>query len=177
MVVAEMLLENFPDEPEGDIAKRHTALVCRDALADIARGMRLQDFIFMSDGEIQAGTHENASVLSDICEATIGAVFLDGGLEPVKAFISSRWQDKMQIPADPPRDPKSSLQDWAQRCGKPLPVYRVTDSVGSSHAPVFTVEVLVEGLPPVTARGSSKKIAEKSAAEQLLQYIKDNMDV
>lgn len=168
LVVAETLYRRFPSEAEGSLARRHTALVRKEALARVARAIGLGNWITMSRGEEDAGGRENAAILADVCEAVLGAVYLDGGLAPAKAFIESQWSVIMEEDTAPPKDAKTALQEWAQQRGKPLPVYETVGSQGPDHNPVFTVQVTVQGLPAVRASGSSKRVAAQAAAQELL---------
>jgi len=98
-------------------------------------------------------------VLADCCEAVIAALYLDGGLEAARAFVTRHWQPLLAVNRLPPRDPKTALQEWAQARGRPLPDYREVDRSGPDHAPSFVVEVSVEGLPPARAEGVDRAIA------------------
>lgn len=171
LVVAEMLLHHFPDEAEGEIAKRHTALVRRETMAEVARQIGVGAFMDISTGEEQAGTRENESVLADMMEAILAAIYLDAGMEKVKKTIQTYWLPLLQSYATPPQDPKTQLQEWAQARKKSLPVYDIVHQSGPDHAPDFTVKVIVEGFAPVTGTGKSKRAAEQDAAEKLLEKI------
>jgi len=168
LVVAEMLLERFPKEEEGDLAKRHVALVRQEALARLAADIGLGRFIRIARGEEEMGGRENPAILSDVMEALLAALYLDGGLEAARNFIVPLWTPAMETVATPPKDAKTSLQEWAQRGGRPLPSYREIGREGPPHAPIFTVEVTVRGEAPATGEGPSKRLAEQAAAEALL---------
>jgi len=169
LVVTELLFRRFEHEREGPLARRLAALVDRDSLVAVAREIGLGRYIKMSPGEAQAGTRDQPTVLADACEAVIGALYLDGGLPAAAQFIERLWSP--MVTPDPPRDPKTTLQEWAQSQRRKLPRYRVVDVSGPPHHPLFTVEVRVEPLPAVTAQGSSKRVAEQAAAQQLLALI------
>ncbi len=171
LVVADMLYHRFGKEREGDLAKRHTGLVRMETLADIARTIGLGQAVRLSDSESAAGGAAKPNILADVCEAVIGALYIDGGLDAAKRFIETHWKDRLETTAGPPQDPKSRLQEWAQRRGLPVPEYRIKEQEGPPHDPVFTVEVTVAGKDPVSATGSSKRAAEKAAATQLLTQI------
>jgi ribonuclease III len=171
LVVADMLYRAYPDEEEGALARRHSALVCRDALARVAGALDLGDFLTLSRGEEEGGGRRNPAVLADACEALIGALYLDGGLGAAEAFIRRHWSRLMQARQQPPRDAKTALQEWAQGEGRPLPAYETVGVEGPDHAPTFCVRVRVEGLEPVTANGPSKRAAEQAAAERLLSQV------
>lgn len=168
LAVAEILYRRFPTEAEGSLARRHTALVRKEALARVAEAVQLGRFITMSKGEEDAGGRENPAILADVCEAVLGALYLDGGLAPAKAFIERHWSAIMEEAAAPPKDAKTALQEWAQQRGKPLPVYETVGSEGPDHSPVFTIQVSVQGLAPARATGTSKRAAAQLAAQTLL---------
>ena len=169
LVVADMLMTRFPDENEGDLARRHASLVSRDSLAIVARMLDLGRFLRMSSGEAGAGTADSASVLADSLEAVFGALYQDGGMEAGAPVIERLWSPLIEAAPLPPREVKTALQEWAQARGLPLPAYRVVAEEGPPHKPVFTVEVRVRDLAPATGTGGSKRIAEQEAAGALLE--------
>jgi ribonuclease-3 len=168
LVVAEMLLETFADEEEGDLGYRFTALARREALARVARDIDLGGYIRLSEGERDTGGAEKDGVLANACEAVIAALYQDGGLDPAAAFIRAYWRPMLEEDPNPRKDPKTALQEWAQAAGRPLPQYRVISREGPDHAPEFTVEVSLAGEDAVTGTGAAKRAAEQAAAETLL---------
>lgn len=170
LVVAHMLLEAFPDEREGDLAKRHVALVRKETLARVARAVGLSGAMRLSPGEEQSGTRQNDSVLSDICEAVIGALFLDGGFAVAERFVRARWREMLQEDIAPPRDYKSALQEWLQGRGLERPGYELAEQGGPAHAPFFTVRASGGG-QSATGQGSTRKGAEQTAAQALLEQL------
>src|ERR1700722_9310288 len=117
LVIAELLWRRFPDEAEGPLTRRHTQLVRREALAEVAKAIELAPWIIMSAGEHGAGTRDIPGILADVCEAVIAALYLDGGLAVAAAFIHRHWERLIEADATPPRDPKTALQEWAQARG------------------------------------------------------------
>lgn len=176
LVVAEMLLQHFPAESEGDIAKRHAALVQAKALHDVALALELGTYLSLSRGEHRSGGRYKMTVLADAAEALIGALYFDGGLAAAKVFVEKHWQQQMQSFELPPMDVKTRLQEWAQKRGDPLPEYTLLSRTGADHSPVFVMEVKVEGLPPARGTSNSKRDAQKAAAEALLQIIEEQTD-
>lgn len=164
LIVAELLWRRFPMEAEGELTRRQTHLVRRDALAEVARAVGLGGQLIVSAGEDAAGVRANASVLADVCEAVIAALYLDGGLSAARRFIEKRWEPRLSKLVEPPRDPKTALQEWVQARGLPLPSYRTVATEGPPHRRRFTVTVSIEGFSPATASGSSKRAAETAAA-------------
>jgi ribonuclease-3 len=171
LVVADMLFQAFPDEAEGALARRFTALVRREAVARIALQIGLDQRLSMSKGDEEAGGRANQGMLADACEAVIGALYADGGFEVAARFVQTRWRDLMEEVTAPPKDAKTSLQEWAQGRGKPLPVYATLGTEGPPHEPVFMISVEVEGAGSATGRGPSKRIAEQAAAAALLEKV------
>jgi ribonuclease-3 len=173
LLVAELLVHRFAEEQEGELTRRHTALVRRDTLVRVARTVELGRFLRLSRGEADAGSRESPTLLADACEAVIAALYLDGGLEAARPFIERYWTPLIAEDPIPPRDAKTALQEWAQAERLPLPSYTTVAVEGPSHGPVFTVAVAVEGLAPVEARGRSKRAAEQAAAERMLASLKE----
>jgi ribonuclease-3 len=163
LVVANMIYETFPDDAEGNLAKRHSALVKQSTLTRVAADMDLSGHIKMSN--------ITDSVLSDVVESVIGALFLDGGVEAASGFIRKAWGDLIASSDAPPEDSKSRLQEYAQGKAIPLPQYVVIERAGPDHAPMFTVEARLQGINPQRASAASKQAAEKLAAKLLLQEI------
>lgn len=171
LVVAEMLFSLFPDETEGELARRQAALVCGETLVPIAKEMELGALLRLSRSEEANSGRENASNLEDAAEAVIGAVYLDGGLEPARNLIRRYWLPYAKQAKEAPKDPKTALQEWAQARSLPLPEYRVLSEDGPAHAPEFLIEVEVQGQPQAQASGPSKKLAEREAARLLLEKL------
>lgn len=168
LIVAELLWRRFPEEAEGALTRRHTSLVRRETLTSIAKEIGIGEHIVLSSGEEAAGARGNPSVLADVCEAVIAALYLDGGLPAARAFVERWWEQRLTKLGAPPRDPKTALQEWAQARGRALPVYRTVATEGPAHRRTFTVTVSVEGLPSASASGSSKRSAETAAAAAAL---------
>lgn len=171
LVMAQILYETFQSESEGDLARRHAALVSGVTLAMVAEKIALGEVLRVSSAERAAGGAKNENILADVMEALIGAIYLDSGIEACKGVIAALWQDVLFTMHSPPMDAKTELQEWAQARGLPLPRYDMTARDGPDHAPIFTVSVMVEGFAPVAAAGSSRRAAEKAAATALLHTI------
>lgn len=169
--IAELLFKKFPNEKEGDLAKRHTALVQGETLAIMARRISLPDFVQMSEAERQAGGVDNDNILADVMEATIAAYYLAHGLERTAQAIETIWGEALVEMIKPPQDTKTALQEWSQSKGLGLPIYEVTGQEGPDHAPAFTVSVSIEGIGSCIGKASSKRQAEKAAAELMLKQI------
>jgi ribonuclease-3 len=172
-VVARLLYDLFPTEKEGELARRHAELVRGGTLAEVAREIQLGDELSIGISETQSQGRQNASNLEDAMEAVLGAIYLDGGFEAAEAVVRSRWLALAKRSQSAPKDAKTSLQEWAQARGLPIPAYRIVESVGPAHAPVFTIAVLVEGFAPSQAKATSKRMAEQIAASQMLAQLKE----
>ena len=171
LIVAEMLYETYPDEPEGDLAKRHSELVRAETLAVVAEKMDLGDYFIFPKSESNSIDRHSKTLLSDVCEACVAALYLDAGLPAAEHFIRKYWTPLMQESKLPPVDAKTRLQEWAQARKLPLPAYRVLSVTGPDHDPEFLMQVSVKGVKPVTAHGNSKRSAGQAAAAALLKVV------
>lgn len=176
LVIADWLIGYFPEEQEGDLAKRHTALVQAKALQDVAEKIHLGDYIVMSAGEEVGGGRTNPSILADCAEAIIGAMYRDGGLAPAQKFIRHCWQDLIDLEQAPPQDPKTQLQEFVQAKMKALPIYQVVSQSGPQHEPEFCVEVSFPDSPKIIGKGGSKREAEKQAAREMLKHLGETLN-
>lgn len=169
LLTAEALTRKFPGVDEGELANRLNALVRRETLAEIAREMGLGKCLVLSVGEDQSGGRDKPALLADACEALIAALYRDGGMRAAKRFFEDQWSERLIESAAVPRDAKTRLQEWAQGEGLGTPVYDPVARSGPDHAPVFTIEVCVEGRKSHRAKGASKREAEQLAAEAMLK--------
>ena len=168
LVVSDMLFRAFPKADEGELSKRLAELVRKETCADVARALDLIDGIKLGTVGAGAGARLRRSVLGDICEAVIGAIFIDGGYAAAADFVTRNWTERMRTPVRPLRDPKTVLQEWAQGKGLPTPVYREVERSGPDHDPQFRVAVDLPGLNAAEGVGGSKRAAEKLAASAML---------
>jgi ribonuclease III len=167
-VMAAWIFERFPSEPEGRLARRLAELVRRETCAQVARSAGVAVHVRMDRTAANARVNHSDSVLGDVCEALIGALYLDGGMSAARKFIYAAWQPLIESPEGARKDAKSALQEWAQGRGLPLPEYRETGRFGPDHAPSFTVEVCVRGQGCVQAEGANKQEAQMRAAHAML---------
>ncbi|MGV8995878.1 MAG: ribonuclease III [Parvibaculaceae bacterium] len=167
LVVAEWLLNDFPQAPEGELAVRYNGLVRKEACALVAAEIGLGEFLVLGSGEDKAGGRKKPAILADACEAVIAALYLDGGLEAARKFIEVEWKRFLSEPTQQV-DAKTSLQEWSQKRGRGIPVYKATGRSGPDHAPEFEVQVEISGVKPLSGSGSSKRIAEQAAARAML---------
>lgn len=169
--IAELLYERFPNEPEGDMAKRLAALVQGKLLAKIARKINLGNYINLSDAERTAGGAENENILADVFEAMLGALYLDANYKTCLILIERLWEDIFYDMKAPPQHPKTLLQEWAQGQGLSLPEYKIIKQSGPDHAPLFDVQLCVQNYKAIIAQGASRQEAEKQAAHNFLIQI------
>ena len=170
LVMADWLIERFPEEQEGELGPRHAHLVSRKVLAMIAEAAGLSDALAVAPNEARAGVGQLANVLADAMEAMIGALYLDAGLPAAQRFVRRAWQPAMDALVVPPKDPKTALQELLMARRLALPIYQVVDRSGPSHAPEFVISVSACGQTG-TGRAGSKRLAERLAAADLLERL------
>ena len=168
LVVSDMLFRAFPKADEGELSRRLADLVRRETCADVARTLDLGAAIKLGASEANAGGRRRLAILADVCEALIGAVFIDGGYPAAATMIERLWSERMRTPARPLRDAKTVLQEWAQGRGLPTPSYREVERTGPHHDPEFRVAVALPDLEPAEGVGRSKRAAEQAAAAAML---------
>jgi ribonuclease III len=169
LVIAEKLFQLDPDHGEGQMSARHSALVRGDTCAEAGRLLGLQDFIVMGRSELAKGMNRNLTVLGDVMEALIAAIYLDGGIDAARDFVLRTWEPYIDGQQHFHKDAKTFLQEWALGKGLAIPAYRTVNRAGPEHAPIFKVEVRVGTTEPVQASGKSKRLAEQAAAEAFLR--------
>jgi ribonuclease-3 len=168
LIVSDMLYRTYPKANEGELSKRLADLVRKETCADVAKSLGLLEGIKLGQVGATADARLRTSVIGDICEAVIGAIFLDGGYPAAEQFVQRNWEERMRTLKRPSRDPKTVLQEWAQGRGLPSPVYREVERTGPHHDPVFRIAVDVPGLPSAEGVGGNKRAAEKLAASAMI---------
>ncbi len=170
LMIAEALMEALPDATEGELSRRFHSLVSREACAAVARQLEVGPALRLAAGETKSGGRTNPTILGDACEALIAAVYIDGGYDTVVRCFEPLWRAALTDSADAWRaNPKSFLQEWAVANGKGPPVYQLLDRQGPDHAPLFTIEAVIDGFSPQPATGRSRQDAEKAAALRLIE--------
>lgn len=174
-LVAEELFRRFPDQQEGSLSRMRADLVSEEGLALLARSLGIGPSLRLGRGEEASGGRDKPSLLADACEAVIGAIYLDGGLEPARKLLQTHLFPLIEAfpPSTPRHDCKTALQELLQSRGE-HPVYTVTDESGPHHARVFQVDVLLGDSVLGTGSGSSKKAAQQAAAGKALQMLLDS---
>ncbi len=164
LVISDMLFRGFPKADEGELSRRLADLVRKETCAEIAGMIELGAAIRLGSSEVSAGARKRPAILADVCEALIGAAYLDGGYAAAAALVERLWQVRMRGTAQPLRDPKTVLQEWAQARGLPTPAYREVARSGPDHDPQFRVAVQLPDFAPAEGSGRSKRAAEQASA-------------
>src|SRR3984885_8066089 len=168
LMISDMLFRAFPKADEGELSRRLADLVRKETCAEIARTIDLGAAIRLGSSEANAGARTRLAILADVCEAVIGAVYLDGGYKAAVELVERLWQQRMQATVQPLRDPKTVLQEWAQARGLPTPAYREIARSGPDHNPEFRVAVALPAFAPTEGVARSKRAAEQAAAAAML---------
>ena len=176
LVVAEALYQRLPDAPEGHLSRLRASLVRRSSLAEMARDLGFPKRLRLGPGELKSGGFRRDSILADACEAVLGAIYLDGGLEALRPVVLRLYGARLEaLPAhEALKDPKTLLQERLQSRGLPLPSYRVETVEGEDHCQRFTVGCHVEGVADCTTGvAGSRRAAEQEAAALMLEKLDD----
>ncbi len=171
LAVAEMLSDAFPEADEGELARRMADLVRKETCAEVAIGWNTGPNIRLGAGEAQSGGRKRQTILADVCEAIIGAVFLDAGYPAAQAVVAKGWGQRLHEPQGDRRDAKTMLQELAQSRRLATPSYREVSRSGPAHRMHFVIAVEVELLGVAEGEGASKREAEQAAARNLLAQL------
>ena len=174
MLLAEMLCLSYPDWDEGSLSRLRARLAGQDVLADRARLLGLGDFILLGRGEEQSAGRAKDSILADVLEALLAAMYLDAGLDAPRTLVIRLFVELAAAPEDLTlgRDSKSELQELFSACGASMPEYRLVEECGPPHERLFRFQVLLDGRCVGEGQGKSKKIAQQAAAAQTLGSIR-----
>jgi ribonuclease III len=168
LLVAEILFAAFPDADEGDLSLRFNQLVDAKTCAAIASELGAPHLIRAGLDLGSPGAKHLVNVRADVMESLIAAVYLDGGIDVVRAFVTKFWSARIQDTVNARRDAKTELQEWAHRDSAATPVYKILSREGPDHEPSFSISVSVAAYPPETGEGRSKRFAEQDAARRFL---------
>jgi ribonuclease-3 len=173
MLLAEMLCARFPAADEGYLSRSRAQLAEQGSLAGIARRLGIGAFIRVGRGEEQSAGRDKDSILCDVLEALIAAVYLDGGLDAARNVVTSFFEELLDAPAEGAgfRDAKSELQELLSARGMVPPEYRLADESGPPHDRQFSFVVVIEGRVAGEGSGRSKKSAQQAAASLALQSL------
>jgi ribonuclease-3 len=175
LAVAHLLLDHHPEAREGELSKMRAALVNTSSLAEIARELELGKFIRLSRGELASGGSDRASILADVLEAVLGAIYREGGYDIARGCVE-RLLGARLVNVNP-RDPKTELQEALHAAGSDAPVYRLECVEGPEHQPIFVSIVEVDGQVVGRGRGATKKASQQNAAEEALAHLKGGDDL
>ncbi len=172
LITSEALLTRYPKKHEGELSKLRSSIVCEYCLAQCARELHYPDYVYLSKGERQTGGANRDSLLCDLFESVLGAIYLDGGLEParryVERFLLSDVENKRLF-----YDAKTHLQELVQKAELGEIQYVLLDEQGPDHQKHFFVEVDIEGTRYGSGDGQSRKQAEQKAAYEALLRLKN----
>jgi ribonuclease-3 len=154
-----MLLREFPRAQEGELSQRLSDLVRAETCVDVGLQLDLGAYVYFGSNEVRSGGRKKTSIIADVCEAVIGAVYLDGGYEVAAKFVEKFWRERALSPS----------QEWAQGRGLPPPAYRQIERKGPDHKPMFKIAVDLPGLDAAEGEGPTKRDAQQSAATAMLE--------
>ena len=168
LVLSKKLFDLYPNETEGVLDKKFASLVNRKTCRDIAWSIGIQNYIVIGDDKKKINKTDE-KILSDCCEAIIGAIYIDRGFDFVKKYILKIWKKKIDKSDITILDPKTKLQEYSLKIYKRLPLYRLVSSVGPKHNPIYKISVTIIGSKQFIGVGSSKQQAELDGAAKLLK--------
>ena len=167
VAVAAMLCRLFPSEPEGNLSQRFMALVCKETVSEVALDLGLDKYIRAEGIDVK----NNDNVLCDVGEAIIGAIYTDSGCMQAIEFVEKHWGALINTHTNPPKDAKTSLQEYAHSKGWNTPKYTEVGREGTEHNPIFSMKVVVNGQDEQIGKGHNKKLAEQDAAQKMLKAL------
>lgn len=175
LAVADLLYALRPGASVGELTRLRAALVRKDTLAAAARDASIGERLVLGTGEKRSGGRNRDSILADAMEAVLGAIYLDGGYSAVRRTVERMFAERLEQAGTgiATKDPKTRLQELLQAQGLPLPRYRIVESDGFAHRPIFVVECRFGIGGPSRGEGPSRRQAEQSAAEHALAEIGD----
>jgi len=173
LVVTEYLYNKFTNKPEGELTALRSALVKKETLKEISDELKLYQYLKLSKGEAKSVANQ-ITILANVVEALVGAIFLDGGIKPAQAFLSTHLLPKLEviIANKAYLDAKSQFQEVAQERHSITPVYKVVSESGPDHSKVFEIAVCLGDKEVARGTGPSKQSAEMAAAEAALAQYK-----
>jgi len=169
VAIASALYSEFPHEPEGSLSPRHTRLVCKETVSSVAKSLQLDKYMYVITPDIR----DNENVLCDVCEAVIGAIFIDSDCATAINFVKQHWHDLLHKDMTPHKDAKTKLQEIAHSKGLSTPVDELVSRTGSEHEPTFVMSVKIDKYTPQTGEGHNKKIAEQMAASKMIKILEN----
>ena len=168
LILAKHLFLEFDHDDQGKLTKRFHAQAQQSRLYEISQKIELQNYI-IAEKRIELAMQP--SIMADVVESVIAALYLDSGLEVAEQFILSYWNWQGDVPQDILHNPKSALQEWSEAQGLGLPTYELIKKTGPDHQACFTTKVVIEGFQPSMGTGASKKLSERDAARQFMDFL------
>ena len=163
LIIAKKLLEIYPNEKEGTLDKKYASLVNKKTCLEIAKSINLQNYILIFNPKNKSINIED-KVMSDSCEALIGAIYLEKGFNITEKIILELWREKIKESVITQIDAKTKLQEFSLKKFKKLPVYKIISDTGPRHKPIFRIAVKLHNTKFYNGEGKSKKEAEQNAA-------------
>ena len=173
LVIAEELLRLNPYSTEGQIATYYNFLVKKETCALLAKEIGLESLLTLGRSVTKTTARQKEKILGNAIEALIGAIFLDGGLKVSRELVLQVWKKQIEVVRDIEAHAKTALQELLQARGQEPPIYKQVSRTGPDHDPRFCVEVLLKSGLSAVGTGSTKRMAETEAAEQILEKIKN----
>ena len=170
LVITKKLLEIYPEDKEGILDKKLASLVNKKKCFEIAKSLGLEKFVLVGNSKKKLIKIEN-KIISDCCEALIGAIYLDQGFDIVENFILKVWKIHLKSSVVTFVDSKTKLQEYSLKKFKILPIYKLLDNSGPRHKPIFKIGVMLQNSKMIKATGNSKKDAQQKAATLLLKHL------
>ena len=170
LTISSKLYELYPNVAEGILDKRFAKLVNKNTCANVAWSAGIKDYILLGDRKKKI-TIQDEKILSDSCEALLGAIYLDKGFSYVSKIIINLWTEELKKSSQTILDSKTKLQEYSLKKFKKLPIYKLVSAKGPKHNPLFTVSVSIKNSKIYFGLGNSKKNAEQNAALNLLKFI------
>ena len=170
LVITKKLLEIYPEDKEGVLDKKLASLVNKKKCFEIAKSLSLEKFVLVGNSKKKLIKIEN-KIISDCCEALIGAIYLDQGFDVTENFILKVWKIHLKSSVVTFVDSKTKLQEYSLKKFKILPIYKLLDNSGPRHKPIFKVGVRLQNTKMINATGNSKKDAQQKAATLLLKHL------
>ena len=171
LILSKKLYDLYPDENEGNMDKKFAKLVNRKTCSKIAWLIELQNYILVG-GSKRNVKKTDEKILSDACEALIGAIYIDQGYVAVEKFVLKMWKNELVNSNITVLDPKTQLQEYSLKINKELPIYKFLNSKGPNHNPIFKISVSIKGSKEYFGIGKSKQDAEQNSAKKLLNDLK-----
>lgn len=174
LVIAETLSGRFPDAREGELSRMRSSLVKGTTLARVAREFKLGDYVLLGSGELKSGGHRRDSILADMVEALIGAIYSESGFETARDCVLNWFRKRIESlsSGESLKDAKTRLQEFLQARAEPLPEYELVEQTGLAHEQQFEVSCVTRlHADPVVACAGSRKKAEQAAAQAMLDIL------